>query len=363
VTPLTILFTNNTLALRAGTELYIRDLALELRARGHRPIAFSTILGDVAGELRAGGVDVIDQLDPLMSPPDLIHAHHHIETMMALLRFPDAPAIAVCHGSAQWEETPIVFPRILRHVAVDDACLARLRETPGLPESSIQQIFNFVDMTRFPSRPPLPPVPARAAVLNNEIADANVLPAIRDACERRGIALDVFGAAAGRPLDDPGSVLGDYDVVFGKARCALEGMAVGAAVILCAASGLGPLVTASEFDRLRRLNFGVRTLDRSVTPEAVGEELDRIDAADAARVSARIRTEASLTHAADQWEALYSAVLGEDARRGDPDRVAEGRAATDYLRSISDIFKAGFATHSEVIRLRAELATALRHER
>jgi len=358
VTPLTILFTNNTLALRAGTELYIRDLALELRARGHQPIAFSTILGGVAAELCAAGVEVVDRLDRAMPAPDLIHAHHHIETMMALLRFPDTPAIAVCHGAAQWEETPIVFPRILRHVAVDDACLARLREMPGLPGPSLRQIFNFVDMARFPPRPPLPAVPARAAVLNNEIASSNVLPALREACERRGIALDVFGAAAGRPLDDPGRVLGDYDIVFGKARCALEGMAVGAAVILCAASGLGPLVTTNEVDRLRRLNFGFRTLDRPVTTEAIGEELDRLDAADAARVSERIRTEASLTGAADQWEALYAEVLSEDARRGDQDRLAEGLAASDYIRGISDIFKAGFATYSEVIRLRAELATA-----
>ncbi len=353
MTPLTILFTNNTLAIRAGTELYIRDLAFELRARGHAPIAFSTILGDVADELRAGGVEVIDRFDRLTAQPDLIHAHHHIETMMALLRFPDTPAVAVCHGAAQWEETPIVFPRILRHVAVDDACLARLRATPGLPESSTRQIFNFVDMTRFPSRPPLPDVPRRAAVFNNEIAESNVLPAIRDACERRGLALDVFGAAAGRTLEEPGRALGAYDVVFGKARCALEGLAVGAAVVLCAASGLGPLVTTREFERLRRLNFGFRTLDHPVTPEAIGAQLDRYDAADAARVSARIRAEASLSRAADQWEALYAEVLSEDARRGEADRLAEGCAAADYLRSISDLFKTASATHSEVIRLRA----------
>lgn len=362
MTPLTILFTNNTLAIRAGTELYIRDLALELRARGHTPIAFSTILGDVADELRAGGVEVIDRLDRLMPPPDLIHAHHHIETMMVLLRFPDTPAVAVCHGAAQWEETPIVFPRILRHVAVDDACMARLCETPGLPQSRTRQIFNFVDMTRFPSRPPLPDVPLRAAVLNNEISESNVLPAIRDACERRGIALDVFGAAAGQTLEEPGRTLGEYDVVFGKARCALEGMAVGAAVILCAASGLGPLVTTSEFERLRRLNFGFRTLDQPVTHEAIGAQLDRFDAADAARVSARIRAEASLSRAADQWEALYTEVLTEDAGRGAADRLAEGCAAADYLRSISDIFKAGFATNSEVIRLRDALARADRNK-
>jgi hypothetical protein len=39
---LRVLITNNTLAGRAGTELYVRDTALELLKRGHSPIAYST---------------------------------------------------------------------------------------------------------------------------------------------------------------------------------------------------------------------------------------------------------------------------------------------------------------------------------
>lgn len=34
-----ILLTNNTLGLRAGSELYVRDVALALLSRGHEPIA------------------------------------------------------------------------------------------------------------------------------------------------------------------------------------------------------------------------------------------------------------------------------------------------------------------------------------
>src|SRR5205809_375952 len=50
---LRILITNNSLAMRAGSELYVRDLATALLARGLTPIAYSTELGDVARELRA----------------------------------------------------------------------------------------------------------------------------------------------------------------------------------------------------------------------------------------------------------------------------------------------------------------------
>ena len=52
-TGLRILLTNNTLASRAGSELYLRDLAIELIKRGHFPIAYSPLLGDVAASIDA----------------------------------------------------------------------------------------------------------------------------------------------------------------------------------------------------------------------------------------------------------------------------------------------------------------------
>ena len=71
-----ILFTNNALASRGGSEMYIRDVALALLRRGHRPIAFSLLLGQTADELRRATVPVIDDLARLGSPPDVIHGHH-----------------------------------------------------------------------------------------------------------------------------------------------------------------------------------------------------------------------------------------------------------------------------------------------
>src|SRR5207248_9040649 len=93
-----ILLTNNSLGVRAGSELYVRDIAIELMRRGHRPVAYSTRLGAVAEELRAATVPVNDRLSALAEPPDIIHGQHHYETFTALLRFPDTPAIYYCPG-------------------------------------------------------------------------------------------------------------------------------------------------------------------------------------------------------------------------------------------------------------------------
>ena len=54
--PISVLFTNNALATRAGTETYVRDAALALLRRGHRVAAFSLVLGEIADELRRATV-------------------------------------------------------------------------------------------------------------------------------------------------------------------------------------------------------------------------------------------------------------------------------------------------------------------
>ncbi len=95
---LKVLLTNTHLVHRGGTELYIRDLATALLHLGHTPFVYSPRLGGVAGEIRGLGIPVVDTLDALVETPDLIHGQHHLETMTALWRFPDTPALYVSHG-------------------------------------------------------------------------------------------------------------------------------------------------------------------------------------------------------------------------------------------------------------------------
>jgi len=295
-----ILITNNTLAPRAGSELYVLDIATALLARGHTPIAFSTVLGDVANELRAATVPVVDCLDDVSTPPDIIHGQHHLETMIALLHFPNTPAVSFCHGWLPWEEIPPRFPRIMRYVAVDHTCRDRLMFENGIPEDRIRVLLNFVDLERFKPRGPLPARPKRALVFHNNANEHQPLEIVREACYRAGIALDIIGLDSGTACAHPAQVLGDYDIIFAKARSAIESMAVGAAVILFNLTTIGSMVTTSALDRLRPLNFGIRALQEPVTLEALEREIARYDANDAARVSERIRSTAGLDSAVEE---------------------------------------------------------------
>ncbi|MFY9820160.1 MAG: hypothetical protein WAM82_02190, partial [Thermoanaerobaculia bacterium] len=112
----------------------------------------------------------------------------------------------------------------------------------------------------------------------------------------------------------------------------LEAMAVGAAVVLCDQAGAGPMVTAEGFDRLRPLNFGIRTLREPVAPDVLEREIRRYDPADAAEVSRRVRAQAGLEAAVDRLVALYEQAVSEHRDREPAPAGAEGRAAAAYLR-------------------------------
>ena len=326
-----ILITNTRLNEFTGTEIVVRDLALELQRQGHTPLVYSPLLGAIAQEIKNHGIEVASKLTSLSCVPDVIHGHHHPLVVEALLHFPSLPAVYVCHSAIAEIDEPFYFPRILRYVAVDNYCKPRLENSDGIPTQRIQVILNAVDLRRFQPRSALPPKPRRALVFSNYASRYTHLPAVRRACRRMGLELDVLGDLAGTCVADPESVLPGYDLVFAKARCALEAMACGNAVVLCDFVGVGPLVTSENFDHLRALNFGGGVLTNPLKPKYIQEEIARYDAADASRVSQRVRQESGLEEATRRWTALYTEVV-EEFRHAQPDREAELHAIAAYLR-------------------------------
>jgi hypothetical protein len=331
---LRVLITNRVLHTRTGTELYVRDLAIELLRRGHLPIVYSPALGDVAEEIRAATVPVVDDLAQIATPPDIVHGHHGPETLAALLAFPGVPGMHVCHSWVGYPDAPVVVPRVRRYVAVDVTCRDRLVLEHGIADERVHVHLNAVDLTRFPARGPLPPRPRRALVFGNNVNGRTPYDrAIRRACETAGIAVELAGRGSGRVLARPQEVLGDYDLVFAKGRTALEAAAVGASVVLGdPALGFGPMITTGNFRALRPLNFGMRALGTPPSADVVTRELARYDPADAATVSRLVRETASHVTLVDDLVSLYREVIAEQrAAPGDPQ--AELRAAGRYLQA------------------------------
>jgi glycosyltransferase involved in cell wall biosynthesis len=335
---LRVLITNTMLVGHSGTECHVRDLACGLLRRGHAPVIYSTFLGGMAHELEPATIPVVDDLRRLGETPDIIHGHHFPETLTALLHFPGVPAVGVCHDWSAWHDAPVTFPRLRRYAAVDETCRDRLVQRHGLSAERVRVIGNAVDLARFPARAPLPSQPRRALVFSNYAAAGNFLDVVRAACAQAELTVDVLGNHAGTEHSDPGAALGQYDLVFAKARCALEAMAVGCAVILCGIEGGGPLVTSGRFDELRRWNFGRRALRLPVQPAALLQEIARYDPADAAVVAQRVRAEANVETMLDAWLALYRDVI-EEQRAPAADWLTESRATAEGIRWLMPYYR------------------------
>lgn len=304
-----VLITNDTLNTRFGAELVTRDLAFGLAALGELPMVYTPQPGSVAEELRAGGITVVDDLRDVPFPPDIVHGNQHLETIQALMAFPQARGIFVCHARLAWPATPPLTDRIQHYVAVDHNCLERLTAEYAIPPEKVSVIYNAVDTARFRQRSPLPDRPQRALVFSNYATDDNYLAAIRAACQEIGLPLDVIGSGVGKPSDRPQDALPNYDLVFAKARCAIEAMAVGTAVILCDEFGLGPMVISREVPELRKWNFGMRLLQSPITPRGVAVEIARYNGADARQVSDYIRSHSAADRAAKEYSSLHAKVM------------------------------------------------------
>jgi Glycosyltransferase Family 4 len=342
MTGLKVLITNLNVEGWTGTELFVRDVARGLLERGHRPVIYSPRLGRLAAEIRKETIPIVDDLNQVGSPPDIIHGQHVNETLTALLHFPNTPALYFCHDWYFDEDYPPRFPRILRYVAVDDACYDKLVCEYGVPEERAHVVSQFVDLDRFKTRPPLPASPRRAAVLCNHTKENEHLRAAREACARRGLTLDAYGAGVGKMCERPEEVLRNYDVVFAKGRAALEATAIGAAVVVYWWRRVGPVVTTGNLEQLRADGFGLRSMSAQLTAEEFGRHIDNAladyDATDAAEVSRRVRAGAGRDAAVTELLNLYESVIDE-YRIAPPDRELEGPAAAAHLRAISTAFQ------------------------
>jgi hypothetical protein len=327
---LNILITNRALAGRSGTEVVVRDLSLGLKDRGHHPRVYSPVFGPMAEEIRGHGIAVCSDIREIDCPPDVIHGHHHPQALTSLLRFPNTPAVFVCHDALAWHDAPLIFPRVLRYVAVDHRCKRRLDGWPTVRPERVKVILNAVDLSRFTPRGPLPVQPRQAAIFSNYASRRTHLPAVQKACGSLGIPLDVIGKAFGTESSRPEELLPKYDLVFAKARCAMEAMAVGCAVVLCDFGGLGHMVNSETFTEMRKLNFGGGVLTRRLEAELIMAEIQKYNVDETKVVSDRVRREAGLTSALDEWIEIYHDVIAEYGAEGNH-HEEELSALADYI--------------------------------
>ncbi len=328
-----ILITNRTMSIRNGAETYVQDLALELLARGHRPMVFTAEVGATGRELIDLTIPVTDDLDTLGVRPDVIHGQHFMTAMTALTYFRDVPMVGVSHGWRPWTETPVRHPNVVRYVAVDEAVRDRLALQHGIADDRISIVHNFIDLERFQRTATPRASLSRMLLFSNYVMKGSpYFVAAHEAAEELDVQLDVIGTGTNSQTSTPEKMLGDYDLVLAQGRSAIEAMAAGASVMIGSSRAFGPLVRTDNVERLRELNFGIRTQTLPVAASTILSQLARYSAEDASEVSSWIRERVGVPEAVSQLLAVYD----EEIEAFDPDSVDADQAAQATGRFLTD---------------------------
>lgn len=331
-----VLLTYPTMRRRGGVQTFTRQLALELTSLGHEVRGFSG-LPESADEPSIAGLPTAASSEAFR--PDIIHAQHHLPTLAALLAFPDVPVVFHCHGGS-WRDLPFRHPRMMHYLAMSNTLAERIKTECYLRDDEVSVHLNSVDTRRFYPRRRLPPVPRKALVYHGRIRREDpAIQAILAATEAMGISVDFAGKSLGREIESPEEILPNYPLVFASGISALEAMASGCAVCVLVSGACGPMVGRGNFDHIRGCNFSIAINSPVATPEAVSQALANYDHADAARVTARVRTEADSSVAARKLVALYEEVLaGRPLEPADPRQ--ESMAAAAVLRGLTPMLHA-----------------------
>lgn len=332
-----VLITNSKLHQPGGTEVVAMQLARGLRHRNHRVALYSNRLGHVAEMLRAEDIPVVHNPSATAFQPDLIHGQHNMETMAALMAFPNTPAIFYSHGAFPWEERPLLFPRILRYLVTNRNAVALLSARHGIPDNQIVVRPNAVDLSIFPPRSSWPEKLRRAAVYSSAPPGPEIKEELTSTCHQQGIVLDLLGPWTGNAVEHPERVLPEYDLVFCSGRSALESLVCGCAVIVLLGNKLGPMIVPDSLQWWRERNFAVQLDEPGLPPGQFREELKKYSPGQQRQIMERLREEAGLEEYSDQMDSLYQEVIMEWREMPRPSRETESVAVAEYLGGLGEV--------------------------
>lgn len=339
-----VLITNVEMDGYSGTTLYVKELALGLKNIGVQVEIFTFRIGVVGDELLTAGILVSTRLRKL-SKPDIIHAHNNITVWPVISHFKYTPMVFWIHSRLSSLDIPPKHGNIMAYMAVDYNCKERYVDHHNFSPDSVEVIYNWVDTNRFHLKKNTNTQPKRALVFSNYAREDNFLPTIRAACNDLNIDLDVMGKGTGTTQLHPENHLDKYDLVFAKAKAAMEAMATGCAVCICDFTGLAGLVRPENYEHYRRFNFGMKLMNKAITVEGIVEACSKYDKNEVIAVAERLRKEADFEVIFDQILPLYDDVIN---RYGRGERGSYQFTLSSYLKTRKATFRVSAGLWSEL---------------
>jgi hypothetical protein len=249
-----ILLATHQLSWIGGADTYTVTVAEHLQRLGHDVTVFAAELGEMADVARESGLVVTADESALPAGPDVIYAQDAYVSLLLAERFPRTPQAMAIHADEYDLWLPPQLPGVTAAVvALHDRVAKRARAAAVVPE--VVRLTQPVDTERFSPRGPLRDPPRSALLLGNYLT-GDQLEVVARACDDAGIAWEQVGYKSGGPTREPERLMGDADIVIGKARVIVEAMASGRAAYVYDHNGGDGWVTPERYALLEADNFG-----------------------------------------------------------------------------------------------------------
>ncbi|MGZ4257256.1 MAG: hypothetical protein ACXVRE_05780 [Gaiellaceae bacterium] len=291
---------NRLLVNVGGTEVHLAIVGEQLRRLGHETVMYSPELGPYADNLRGRGFEVTDALTELPEDCDVVFSQDALVAYDLAACYPEARHVfRICGQSHDFQLPPQLAGAVDLVVVLSDR-YARIAaaSAAGTPVVRLRipvdpELLVPLDDIRAQPRKAvlLGNYPERFELVRSAWGELEVerVGETNDSSQR----FDVSGALAGA------------DIVVGKGRAALDGMACGRAVYVFDLFGGDGWITPELYPALEADQFAGLATERVIGREELARDLDEYDAAmGAANRDLVLQHHDARTHVVELLEAL-----------------------------------------------------------
>jgi hypothetical protein len=253
-----------------GTQTYILTVSEELQRLGHGTVIFTEGDGEMAQLARDRGVEVTTKVPALPRSADGVLARDAAVAAVLAGRYPSAPLVFVAPSEVyDFQLPPQVAGAVSRVVVMDDRVGDRIRALSL--ELPVVRLRQPVDVDRLRPWVPIRERPRRALLLGNYLRGSR-RDLIERVCGELSIETVQVGAHGGTLLE-PVAAINEADIVVGKARALLDGMACGRAAYAFDVAGAPGWVTPESYPELEANSFIGMDTSSAVDPDRLRADL------------------------------------------------------------------------------------------
>ena len=316
---LRVVFTINAFKGIGGVEVWLYQMALELKKRGVKLLIYTKIIGAMSERATSTGIAVTSNISEVLKfKPNLVHLHHASnKDIFKLIQTLDKriPIFNLIHGLV-----PVLCQPFLdesRKVAYGAVSKLAVESTSFITGISVNKIYLLKNFSP-PQNIALTENSfdrGRAAIISSKVkmSYANKWSKL---FKELSIDLDFYGNESSNMVLDYSDIINQYDFFLCTGKTAIDLMGFGKQVMLLEENLLGPAVVSGNFQFLSDMNFSlvnplidVIELDEMGILEKLKSNISRIKINNVEENNLTLFRENSLELATDHLISIYTSMI------------------------------------------------------